>query len=123
LQLLFADRFRPDIAAFRSGIGFRGLSERIDKRHADVETALIQSCNLTLAERTAAHVDETMGQRHSSTRELRQRLRHLFQHQRKKARAHELWEQAGKPEGSDEHFWFEAERQLKEEQRWTPEIL
>lgn len=31
---------------------------------------------------------------------------------RKKAR--ELWEAAGKPEGKDQEFWLEAERQLKE---------
>jgi Protein of unknown function (DUF2934) len=33
-----------------------------------------------------------------------------------RVRAHQLWEQAGKPEGKQEHFWQEAERQLKEEQ-------
>lgn len=31
-------------------------------------------------------------------------------------RAHELWEAAGKPEGKEDHFWLEAERQLREEQ-------
>ncbi len=31
-------------------------------------------------------------------------------------RAHQLWEQAGKPEGRQDHFWVEAERQLKEKQ-------
>ena len=31
-------------------------------------------------------------------------------------RAYELWEAAGKPEGQEERFWREAERQLKEEQ-------
>lgn len=30
-------------------------------------------------------------------------------------KAHELWEAAGKPQGRDEEFWFEAERQLQEE--------
>jgi hypothetical protein len=30
-------------------------------------------------------------------------------------RAHKLWEQAGKPEGKEEQFWLEAERQLAEE--------
>ena len=32
-----------------------------------------------------------------------------------RARAHQLWEQAGKPDGSDQQFWLEAERQLKKE--------
>jgi hypothetical protein len=32
-----------------------------------------------------------------------------------RARAHELWEQAGKPDGRPDDFWLEAERQLKEE--------
>ena len=31
-------------------------------------------------------------------------------------RAFELWEAAGRPEGREDHFWLEAERQLKEEQ-------
>ena len=29
-------------------------------------------------------------------------------------RAHKLWEEAGKPEGRDQEFYFEAERQLQE---------
>jgi hypothetical protein len=33
-----------------------------------------------------------------------------------RARAHQLWEEAGKPEGKEDHFWLEAERQLKERQ-------
>ena len=32
-----------------------------------------------------------------------------------RSRAHELWERAGKPDGQEEHFWHEAERQLKDE--------
>jgi hypothetical protein len=31
-------------------------------------------------------------------------------------RAHQLWEQAGQPEGKDDQIWLDAERQLKEEQ-------
>jgi hypothetical protein len=31
-----------------------------------------------------------------------------------KIRAHELWEQAGKPEGRDVEFWHLAERDLQE---------
>ena len=30
-------------------------------------------------------------------------------------RAHKLWEEAGRPEGYQDQFWHEAERQLKEE--------
>ncbi|MBR0831510.1 DUF2934 domain-containing protein [Bradyrhizobium manausense] len=29
-------------------------------------------------------------------------------------RAHELWEEAGKPQGREQEFWLEAERQLRE---------
>jgi hypothetical protein len=29
-----------------------------------------------------------------------------------KVRAHELWEQAGKPEGRDDEFWRQAELEL-----------
>jgi hypothetical protein len=31
-------------------------------------------------------------------------------------RAHELWELAGKPDGREDEFWLEAERELKEKQ-------
>ncbi len=30
-------------------------------------------------------------------------------------RAHELWESAGCPQGQEDHFWLEAERQLNVE--------
>jgi Protein of unknown function (DUF2934) len=29
-------------------------------------------------------------------------------------RAHQLWEQAGRPEGRDDEFWFQAEQELRE---------
>jgi Protein of unknown function (DUF2934) len=32
-----------------------------------------------------------------------------------RARAHELWEAAGKPEGREHEFWYQAERELKGE--------
>jgi hypothetical protein len=28
--------------------------------------------------------------------------------------AHELWKQAGKPDGKEDHFWLEAERLLNQ---------
>ena len=31
-----------------------------------------------------------------------------------RARAHELWEQAGKPEGRDDEFWHLAEKDLQD---------
>jgi hypothetical protein len=32
-------------------------------------------------------------------------------------RAHELWEQAGKPDGREDEFWHLAERDLQERQQ------
>jgi Protein of unknown function (DUF2934) len=29
-------------------------------------------------------------------------------------RAHQLWEQAGRPEGRQDEFWFQAEQELRE---------
>lgn len=30
------------------------------------------------------------------------------------ARAHQLWEQAGRPDGRQDEFWHQAERELRE---------
>ncbi len=31
-------------------------------------------------------------------------------------RAYQLWDKAGQPEGREQEFWFEAERELAEEE-------
>lgn len=36
-------------------------------------------------------------------------------HERIAARAYQLWEAQGRPEGTDREHWFEAERQLRAE--------
>ena len=50
--------------------------------------------------------------------ELRQRLQNRRAARRAKeeirARAHELWEQHGRPVGRDEEFWLQAETELRE---------
>lgn len=33
--------------------------------------------------------------------------------QRIRERAHQLWEAAGSPEGREQEFWYQAERELK----------
>jgi hypothetical protein len=44
-----------------------------------------------------------------------------------RARAYQLWEDAGKPQGKIDEFWFLAEEQLKEErvehETKTPDTL
>jgi Protein of unknown function (DUF2934) len=47
---------------------------------------------------------------------LRERITMEVDQEKVRQRAHELWEKSGRPEGRDEYFWTEAERQLKEEQ-------
>jgi hypothetical protein len=37
--------------------------------------------------------------------------------ERVRERAKQIWEQAGKPEGRDEEFWHEAERQIMQEEQ------
>jgi hypothetical protein len=47
---------------------------------------------------------------------LKERLNKMREDQQAiRERAHKLWEQAGKPEGKEDQFWFDAERQLAEE--------
>jgi hypothetical protein len=38
-----------------------------------------------------------------------------------RARAHELWEQAGKPQGREDELWLLAEKDLIERSREQPE--
>ena len=49
------------------------------------------------------------------TEELKQRARALTKPNEAliRKRAHELWEQAGKPEGRDKEFWLLAEKELE----------
>ena len=41
--------------------------------------------------------------------------------QRIRERAHKLWEQAGKPDGQDDIFWYEAEVQIGIEDKERPD--
>ena len=76
---------------------------------------------IELAERIAATVkDEATAERLLGyARGLRQKLQDWQTARRRKRairdRAYGLWEQAGRPVGRDEEFWFTAERELDEE--------
>jgi hypothetical protein len=37
-----------------------------------------------------------------------------------RTRAHELWEQAGKPKGREDEFWHLAEQELQNEDKSSP---
>lgn len=41
-----------------------------------------------------------------------QTVEHAHDEERVRARAHELWEAAGRPEGDGVEFWYQAEREL-----------
>lgn len=72
---------------------------------------------IELATRTAALVrDETTVQRlRSFAEELRRKLLRMMRRGTVRARAYELWEQAGRPADRDLDFWLEAERQVEDE--------
>ena len=72
---------------------------------------------IELATRAAALVkDETTGQRFRSfAEELKRKLRRMMGRGQVRARAYELWEQAGRPSDRELEFWLEAERQVEEE--------
>lgn len=72
---------------------------------------------IELATRAAALVkDETTGQRFRSfAEELKRSLIRMMRRGQVRARAYELWEQAGRPTGRELEFWLEAERRLEEE--------
>ena len=72
---------------------------------------------LELATRAAAFVrDETTVQRFRSfAEELKRKLRRMMRRGQVRARAYDLWEQAGRPVDRDLEFWVEAERQIEDE--------
>jgi Protein of unknown function (DUF2934) len=41
-------------------------------------------------------------------------------HEQIRIRAHQLWEQAGKPEGREDEFWRLAEQELQNEDKSSP---
>ena len=71
---------------------------------------------LELATRVASSVTDpsTIGRLRSFADELRLKLQRLVRRPQVKARAYELWQEAGRPSGRDVEFWLEAERQVKE---------
>jgi Protein of unknown function (DUF2934) len=74
---------------------------------------------LELATRATAYVsDETTVRRLKNfAEELKQKLFRMMRRLQVRARAYELWEQAGRPAGRDLEFWLEAERQVEDERR------
>ena len=73
---------------------------------------------LDLATRAAAHVSDevTVRRLRKYAEELRQKLFQMIRRPKVRARAYELWMQAGQPPDRDLEFWVEAERQVKDEQ-------
>ncbi|WP_247499881.1 DUF2934 domain-containing protein [Bradyrhizobium sp. 149] len=72
---------------------------------------------IELATRAASLVkDESTVQRFRSfAEELKQKLLRMMRRGKVRARAYELWEEAGRPADRDVEFWLEAERQIEEE--------
>jgi hypothetical protein len=75
-----------------------------------IEQATRIACRLndqTTAERLSAWIED-----------LKQRLQQRLEARRTKqaisARAHELWEQNGRPSGRDLEFWLQAESEISE---------
>ena len=72
---------------------------------------------IELATRAASLVrDETTVQRFRSfADELKRKLLRIMRRGQVRARAYDLWEQAGRPIDRDLEFWLEAERQIEDE--------
>jgi hypothetical protein len=75
------------------------------------------------ASRIAASLNDptTVERLTSWAQDLRHRLRQILETNRTKheirARAHELWEQSGRPSGRDDEFWLQAEAEIKDGNR------
>jgi len=72
---------------------------------------------IELATRAAvlAKDETTVTRFRSFAEELTQKLLRMMRRGKVRARAYELWEQAGRPANRDLDFWLEAERQVEEE--------
>lgn len=72
---------------------------------------------IELATRAAALAKDetTVGRFRSFADELTQKLLRMMRRGKVRARAYELWEQAGRPANRELDFWLEAERQIEEE--------
>lgn len=72
---------------------------------------------IELATRAAALVKDepTVHRLRGFAEELRRKLRRMMRRGKVRARAYELWEQAGRPEGRDLEFWLGAERQIEDD--------
>jgi hypothetical protein len=91
------------------------MSQSTDRR--ELERQLEQ------AKRLGSEItDQTTYQRlEAFVEELREGLRRRMAARRSKqeirARAHDLWEQHGRPVGRDLEFWLQAERELSEDEQ------
>jgi len=43
--------------------------------------------------------------------------------QKIRERAHELWEQSGRPDGRQDDFWYQAEREIRETEQLHDEAI
>jgi hypothetical protein len=62
----------------------------------------------TTSQRLAAWIDELR-------QKLQKRLGARRSTEKIRTRAHELWQQHGRPAGRDEEFWLQAESELRED--------
>jgi cell fate (sporulation/competence/biofilm development) regulator YlbF (YheA/YmcA/DUF963 family) len=67
---------------------------------------------------------ETVQRILSLTEELKQRARAMAKpsEDQIRKRAQELWERAGKPDGRDEEFWHQAEKELQGADEESPSL-
>jgi hypothetical protein len=85
-----------------------------DANRNDLERKIAQTRRLALAvtdgltQRRLRELEEEL----AATLRRFPRRRAGIPESRIRARAHELWEQHGRPQGRDEEFWLRAEREL-----------
>ncbi|MGY8682598.1 DUF2934 domain-containing protein [Bradyrhizobium sp. UFLA05-153] len=107
--------FRSNIGYSRTKFGLRRICAE-DHGPMDPEQERLEH-QIELATRAASYIrDESTVQR---LLRFAEQLKHklLLSSRRRKirTRAYRLWEQAGCPSGRDWDFWFEAERQIRDQ--------
>jgi hypothetical protein len=88
------------------------MDQKADERRLEHQIELAERMASTVTDRTTAQRFRAFAQ--ELARILQALLITRRRRQQTRARAYQLWENAGRPPGRDQEFWLQAERELED---------